>query len=57
MDVNTVEVGGNEFRRNSPSQQDASLPVNIVRINGEEFGQMTEPQKRNPPALPVKVRQ
>ena len=32
------------------------VDVNIVRINGEEFGQMIEPPSLNPPALPVKIR-
>ena len=32
------------------------VDVNIVRINGKEFGQAVEPPSINPPALPVKIR-
>jgi hypothetical protein len=33
------------------------VDVNIVRKNGQEFGQVVEPPSINPPALPVKIRE
>jgi hypothetical protein len=33
------------------------VDVNIVRINGKEFGQVIEPPSINPPALPVRIRE
>lgn len=50
LDVNIAQIAGKDFR------DDSGFPVNIMRINGKEFGQVIEPPSLNPPALPVKVR-
>ena len=53
VDVNIVQIGGEGLNKGvvHPSIQGASLPVNIQRINGEDFS------RTGGQSLPVKVRE